>query len=154
MLMQPALPCVLRSRYQAFRQQMWSGTHVPTDVLQLCRAYCAIIHGAYQPEAHGGLSTAQAAALLRHDVSEFSAGEHAALTVCAKVPLAHHEVSDAEIASLIQHFGEAGTVSLLVAIAFFDVECRMGKTMGQAFAAELTGATDQRTSATEVMDVN
>ena len=70
------------------------------------------------------LEQAEAAALRCGDAAAFNASEQVALAIAEQIPFQHHGVSDADVASAAETFGEAGTVALMVALAFFDATCR------------------------------
>jgi alkylhydroperoxidase family enzyme len=64
------------------------------------------------------------------DASPFDAQGRAALALADALPYNHHQVTDDEVARVRAVLGEAGTVALLTAIAFFDVECRLRRVLG------------------------
>ena len=118
----------LLSRYKAFYGALWEGDLLPRRVLELCRLRIAAIHGCAAEwavrDAGVSLSSAEAAAVERGDFAAFSALEQAALAIAEQFPFQHHGVSDADVESAAQAFGEAGAVKLMVALAFFDATCR------------------------------
>ena len=58
------------------------------------------------------------------DVTASTPEEAAALAVADRIPYQHHQLDDEEVAAVRQFFGDAGCVTLLTALAFFDVSCR------------------------------
>ena len=46
-----------------------------------------------------------------------------------KMPFQYHFIEDKEVEAIKLAFGDAGCVSLLTALAFFDVSCRLNATM-------------------------
>ncbi len=60
----------------------------------------------------------------------FTHDEQVALTVAEQIPYQHHQISDADIQTLERTLAPAGAVSLLTAIAFFDVASRLKLVLG------------------------
>ena len=118
----------LLSRYKAFYSALWDDGLVPRRVLELCRLRIAAIHECAAEwtvrDADVALSESEAAALKRGDFASFTASERAALAIAEQFPFQHHAVSDADVAAAAEVFSEAGTVALMVALAFFDATCR------------------------------
>lgn len=118
----------LLTRYKAFYSALWDGDLVPRRVLELCRLRVAAIHDCAAEwavrDAGVALDNPEAAALKRGDFAAFAASEQAALAIAERFPFEHHGVSDADVAEAAKTFGEAGTVALMVALAFFDATCR------------------------------
>ncbi len=116
---------VLADKYRAFLASLESSP-VPTRLLDLCRAQIQLIHGVTPAQ----LAPADRQKLVAGDVSGFTAEETAALVVAERIPYQHHQLLDEEVAAVKQHLGEAGTVTLLTALAFMDVQCRLDLTTG------------------------
>ena len=118
----------LLTRYKAFYSALWDDGLVPRRVLELCRLRIAAIHGCDAEWAVRDvgivLEVSEATALKRGKVVAFTASEQAALAIAERFPFQHHGVSDADVALATEAFGEAGTVALMVALAFFDATCR------------------------------
>ena len=118
----------LLTRYKAFYSALWDEGLVPRRVLELCRLRIAAIHDCAAEwavrDAGVALDSPEAAALKRGDFAAFAASERAALAIAEQFPFQHHGVSDADVAAAAKTFGEAGTVALMVALAFFDATCR------------------------------
>ena len=118
----------LMTRYKAFYSALWDEGLVPRRVLELCRLRIAAIHDCAAEwavrDAGIVLDEAEAAALKHGDLAGFTASERAVLVVAEQFPFQHHGVSDADVAAAAETFGEAGTVALMVALAFFDATCR------------------------------
>ena len=120
----------LTEKYRSFQQSCWEDGSVSPRILSLAAARIGFIHGC-SPWRSGcyaageELSESDLSALARGDDTVFSDDERAALAVAARVPHAHHELTDAEIASLEAALGPRGCVVFLVAAAFFDVDSRL-----------------------------
>ena len=118
----------LLSRYKAFYNALWDDGLVLRRVLELCRLRIAAIHECAAEwavrDADVALSGPEAAALKRGDFASFTASEQAALAIAEQFPFQHHAVSDGEVATAAEAFGDEGTVALMVALAFFDATCR------------------------------
>ena len=118
----------LLSRYKAFYSALWDDGLVPRRVLELCRLRIAAIHDCAAEwavrDANVALDSLEAAALKRGDFAAFTASEQAALAIAEQFPFQHHAVSDGDVAAAAEVFGEAGAVTLMVALAFFDATCR------------------------------
>lgn len=115
--------------YRAFYQSFWLDEHVPHRVLALCRQRMAYIHdrACHTPIAglESWLSETDLEQLRAGQLDGFTVAERTALAVTETMPFSHHDVSDAQVDALTQQFGAAGCVSLLAAIAFFDVMSRL-----------------------------
>src|SRR5512137_1584226 len=119
----------LLARFRAFYRTFWSDGLVSPRVLELARLRIAAIHDC---EAEWGVRDATVdldavalAALRAGRFADFAADEQAALAVAERIPFAHHQVTDGEVARLEEAFGAQGAVALLTALAFFDVVCRL-----------------------------
>ncbi len=129
----------LLEKYRVFMQQLWQDPALPTRTAELCRLRIAAIHGC-QAELAWGVPAARVQAqeldaLVRNQVSGFSNAERLALQVAELMPLAHHNISDTQVQGLAELLGEAGTVALLTACAFFDVNRRLKLSLEIAPAA-------------------
>ncbi len=109
----------LFAKYQAFYSEIWNQDIVPTHVLARCQARIAAIHGC---EADIELKPLPDDALSRKEL--------VALALAEKIPFHHHGVEDDEVAAVRDEFGASGTVTLLVALSFFDVTCRWQLALG------------------------
>jgi alkylhydroperoxidase family enzyme len=118
----------LLARFRNFYAALWSTEQVPRRVLELCRLRIAAIHDCEAEwvirDAMVPLDENCLAALHAGRFDSFADSERAALTVAELMPYGQHQVSDEEVAALQRAFGDAGTVALLTALAFFDVVCR------------------------------
>ena len=118
----------LLTRYKAFYSALWDDSLVPRRILELCRLRIAAIHDCAAEwvvrDAGVALDSPEAAALKHGDFAAFAASEQAALAIAEQFPFQHHAVSDADVATAAEAFGEAGAVALMVALAFFDATCR------------------------------
>jgi hypothetical protein len=120
-----ALRPALQTKYAAFLDAIESSDAVPERVFRLCRARIQQIHG-QQPE---GISAEDASMLQAQQLDTFDLSEQTALTAAEKIPFQHHFIEDEEVEAIKLAFGDAGCVSLLTALAFFDVSCRLNATI-------------------------
>jgi len=114
----------LNKKYRALLDAILGSESVPQRVLLLCYQRIRQIHGL----AVQNISVKEADALNRQAMSEFETGEQLALAAAEKIPYQHHELDDDEVERIKAHFGSDGSVSLLTALAFFDVSCRLDLT--------------------------
>lgn len=119
----------LQAKYRAFYASIREAGLVSPRLLELCRLRVAAIHDCEaewsERDADVALTDVELQALKRGEFHSFAAAEQAALTVTERVPYQHHELTDAEVASLKSHLGDAGCVSLINALVLFDVNCRL-----------------------------
>ena len=119
----------LLERYRAFYLGLWHDGLVSHRILELCRLRIAFVHGAAQEaamlDASVALSSTEMASLERGDFSRFDKVERAALELCELLPFDHHAISDHQVAGLSEALGAPGCVTLLTALSFFDVTCRL-----------------------------
>ena len=114
----------LGDQYRSFLDSIWAQPQPSHRVLQLCQLRIAWIHGSpafIQPlnnVAPLALTQAEQEALQSGRFDGFESSEQVALEAAELMPFAHHQVSDELVARCEQAFGEAGTVNLLVALAF------------------------------------
>ncbi len=120
-----ALRPALQTKYAAFLDAIESSDTVPERVFLLCRARITQIHG----QQAQGISAEDASALQSQQLETLSLSEQTALAAAEKIPYQHHLLEDEEVEAIKLAFGEAGCVSLLTALAFFDVACRLNATM-------------------------
>ena len=120
-----ALRPALQTKYAAFLEAIESSDAVPKRVFLLCRARIAQIHG----QQTQGISAEDASTLESQQLDAFSLPEQTALNAAEKMPYQHHFLEDEEVEAMKLAFGDAGCVSLLTALAFFDVACRLNATM-------------------------
>ena len=119
----------LLAKYAQFFATFWRDGAVPRRTLELCRRRIAAIHDCAAEwsieDAAVTLTTAEADGLRRGRFTTFTDDERTALTIAEKMPFLHHDISDADIERLHAGLGEAGTVTLLTALAFFDATARL-----------------------------
>lgn len=124
----------LLSRYQTFYATFWEDGLVPARTLELCRLRIAAIHECDAQwlirDADVGLSDHELGQLRSGRFDGYSSEEQAALAVAEQIPYQHHQISDDDIQALEQTLTPAGAVSLLTAIAFFDVSSRLNLVLG------------------------
>jgi alkylhydroperoxidase family enzyme len=123
----------LLARFKAFYRSFWEDGLVSRRVLELCRLRIAAIHDCAQEwgirDAEVALTQPQMEALRSGDLSNFDPPERAALELAERVPYQHHQLTDEEVVHAEELLGGPGTVSLLTALAFFDVVCRLRLTL-------------------------
>jgi alkylhydroperoxidase family enzyme len=119
----------LLERYRAFYGSFWEDGLVPRQILELCRLRIAAIHDCDAEwqvrDAQVELTPAQLAGLRSGRFDAFAEDQRVALELAEQLPFAHHAVTDAQVAAVQDLLGEPGCVSLLTALAFFDVSCRL-----------------------------
>lgn len=119
----------LETRFRAFYDSVQHTNAVPGQILDLCRVRIAFIHGMSDhllvAAAESGLDDASRAALRSGAFQTFDRDAQIALALAEKIPFAHHDVTDQEVADARAAFGERGAVALLTALAFVDVFCRL-----------------------------
>lgn len=129
----------LAQGYRKFLASMENVDGVPERLLELCRLRMAQIHDCAAQLATSAaiapLGEADRARLATADFDGFDAAERAALVLAEKLPLAHHEITDAEVEALKGALGERPAMAVIVALSFFDVQCRLNQTLA-------TGAND------------
>ncbi|MEM1230597.1 MAG: hypothetical protein AAGI15_08680 [Pseudomonadota bacterium] len=123
----------LAQGYEVFLSSLKGVEGVPLRLLELGRVRIALIHDC-QPQldvAHAlaPLTPADRAALERIELSAFDAAEQATLAIAEKIPLAHHDITDAEVEALKAPLGERPAMAVIVALSFFDVQCRLSQTL-------------------------
>lgn len=124
----PALDADLANRYRKFLDAIERQGSVPERVLLLCRNRIRQIHGLDVD----GLSEQEAMNLQQQRLTDFTEQERLALTLAELMPFDHHAVEDDQVEAARQAFGNAGGVSLLTALAFYDVNCRFELSLGEA----------------------
>jgi alkylhydroperoxidase family enzyme len=119
----------LLGKFRTFYQSFWRDELVPRRTLELCRLRIAYIHGC---DAELAISDPQMElddtsrdALRSGDIDGFPAHEQVALALAEVMPFTPHQVGDDLVAAAKDQLGNAGCVSLLTALAFFDVSCRL-----------------------------
>lgn len=119
----------LADGYQTFYRTLWHDGSPGRRILELARLRIAAIHGCAAEwrirDGSVGLGDAELESLRRGETSEFSNVERIALRLAERMPFDHHGIENADVEAARAQLGEAGTVNLLVALAFFDATCRM-----------------------------
>jgi len=123
--------------YRDFYRRLWSETLVAPRLLELCRLRIAIAHDCEAERAirhaTARVTDAEVAALGRWRTAEcFAPGERAALTIADKMPWAPHAVTDDDVAALRAHLSDREVVAFMLALALFDVQCRLRLALGVA----------------------
>ena len=113
----------LADRYAAFLNAIERQESVPDRILTLCRARIQQIHGIVPED----LPTEDAVHLANRAMQQFSEAEQAALQVAELMPHQHHAVQDDDVERLRDLFGNTGCVTLLTALAFYDVNARLSR---------------------------
>lgn len=117
----------LLDKYHAFLDSFKNDGLVSQRILDLCHVRIAWIHGVATESLGLDLDKVVAQQLKSDDYTGFSEVELAALALAEKISLAHHQIDDAEVAAVSAHLGPAGCVSLITALAFYDVNCRLNR---------------------------
>ena len=119
----------LLAKYAQFYATFWRNGHVPRRTLELCRRRIAAIHDCAAEwsieDAAAALSAAEADQVRHGRFSTFTEVERAALAVAEKIPFLHHDIDDGDVERIRSGLGEAGTVTLMTALAFFDATARL-----------------------------
>ena len=116
-----ALRPALQEKYITFLKAIESTESVPQRVFVLCRARIAQIHG----QDTQGVTTDEKKILKSQRHEMLGSDAKIALVIAEKIPFQHHLIDDVEVETAKVAFGEDGCVSLLSALAFFDVTCRL-----------------------------
>ena len=120
-------------QYRDFLASMETAEDVPARVLTLTALRVAAIKGReaqwLERNPDHGLTDADVEAVIRGVFDGFGAAERAALELTERLPLAWHSLTDEEVAAVTEHFGPKGCVSLMSAIAYFDVNDRLEATL-------------------------
>ncbi len=117
----------LMDRYQAFMDQVFNTEAANARHMELCRLRIAYIHGCLaeiDAPAKETLSSAEKQALASGDLEAFDASDRAVLAIAEQWPYNQHGVTDRDVEQLTEAVGNAASVALMTAIAFFDVRCR------------------------------
>lgn len=119
----------LLAKYRTFYQSFWNDALVPRRTLELCRRRIAYIHDCAAElavtDADVSLTEAEELALAHAQFDAFAPPEQAALVLAEFMPFSVHQISDSMVSAVAEVLGESGCVSLLTALSFFDVNCRM-----------------------------
>ena len=114
-LAQAQLSQKLLEKYQKFIGSTIKTHDVPVNVLGACNSRIRQIHGLEAANNEGDEdSTSTEEALM-----------FAALRVAEKIVSNVHDIQDNDLLPLREVLGAAGSVQLITALAFFDVECRL-----------------------------
>jgi alkylhydroperoxidase family enzyme len=120
----------LTRSFDAVWQRLWTQTHMPAAVLELCRLRLGQLHGAPNEIAAATPvvpDAAKHAAVVAGNYAgpDFSDGERAVLEfteIYAQDPMA---ISDELADAVKQHFGEPGLVCLVESLGFIDGRIRL-----------------------------
>ena len=114
--------------YRTFYLNLTQDAKLDPRVVELCRRRIAHIHNCRAELAlthpTQSFSAQEEFALEAGRYNGFTLPEQSALQIAELISFNHHAVSDGDVARLQSHFGNDGTVTLLSALAFFDVMCR------------------------------
>ena len=121
----------LSRQYAEFFNSFSTTDLLPARALEILRLRISWVHGASldpailatvreisEEEAQGLFSASS-------EESLFSDADRSVMAIADTLPLNHHQLSDAQVVDLGRHLGTPGVVALLVAAAFYDVQCRM-----------------------------
>ncbi|MCR9279734.1 MAG: hypothetical protein NXH85_17385 [Pseudomonadaceae bacterium] len=117
----------LLERYQSFMDQVFNGDVANPRHMELCRLRIAYIHGCLaeiDAESPAPLNSAEKQALSIGDFTTLSEEDRVVLAIAEQWPYNQHGVTDADVDALKAAVGDAASVALMTAIAFFDVRCR------------------------------
>lgn len=117
----------LLERYEAFMEQVFSGEAALPRHMELCRLRIAYIHGCLaeiDAESPAPLSQPETQALAAGDFTGFDSADRAVLAIAEQWPYNQHGITDNDVDELKAAVGNAASVALMTAIAFFDVRCR------------------------------
>lgn len=125
----------LAALYKQFYGTLWDDAVLPRPMLELCRLRIAQLHACEAELAisdhEASLSAERRGSLDRWpEASCYSAEERAALALAEKMPWQHHDITDAEFATMRTRLGEQGAVGLMVALALMDANCRLKLVFG------------------------
>jgi len=119
--------------YQSFLASLENSEGIPPRVMQMCGLRVAVIKGNdgewLLHNARAVLDAETIELITRGDFATLEAAEQAALALAECIPLQWHELTDAQVAAVVDHFGERACVALMTAIAFFDVNDRLEATL-------------------------
>lgn len=112
----------------AFSSELWQGHGVDAVTLELCRLRVAALHGSTAEFARrtpqalaAGLTEDRVARLAEwHRDAAFGARERACIALAEQFVLDPSGIDDAMFAAVRAELGEAGSVTLLEALAIFD----------------------------------
>lgn len=114
----------LAQKYADFLAAVGENRAVPARLTELLQRRIRCIHGlALTPTV--ALNEVEDKALQAGEVAAFSALEQAVLRVAEQMPYAHDQIDDETVAQLQHELGAEAVVVLLVAAAFYDVNCRL-----------------------------
>lgn len=117
----------LMDRYHAFMDQVFNGDVASPRHMELCRLRVAYIHGCLaeiDATSPAPLSPDERQALAIGDFSSFTDADRAVLAIAEQWPYNQHGITDGDVEQLKRAVGNAASVALMTAVAFFDVRCR------------------------------
>ncbi len=131
--------------YQAFETVFWREKLLPPVLLELVRLRVAGLHrcspelNKRTPEARAaGLSEERIQQLGTAAVAEFDSCEQACLDLAEMFVIDAQQISDAQVAAVHEHLGDAGVVALMEALALYDGYCRAQVMLGVTAAGSAT----------------
>ncbi len=124
----------LKEKYLTFLETLRSDETIPNRLLELCRLRIAAIHDCKVEffNISVDLGGDELDDLKQGNFASFTEIEQAALQAAECIPYQHHQLSDEQVEKLKSEFGNQGVVTLLTALAFFDVTCRLKLSLGIA----------------------
>jgi len=114
--------------YFELEQSLWSQSHLPVDILELCRLRLAQLHrcDAELARTEQDLSAEKRAALTQWEQSKlFSAADRACLAFTEVYAMDAQALSDEHAGAVKEHFGDAGLVTLVEALGILDGMTRL-----------------------------
>ncbi|MEZ5570100.1 MAG: hypothetical protein R3E54_17475 [Halioglobus sp.] len=128
----PVLP-PMSGAYQRLVEALWEQTHVPSEVLELCRLRLAQLH---RSEADWQRQERALAPRLREQLSRYTSsdafdeGSRACLAFAEVYAMDASAISDAQASAVQAHYGDAGLVLLIEALGLFDGLIRLNLLWG------------------------
>ena len=127
------LPDGLFDKYTDFCAGIWSEPEPGQRALSIGLTCIEAIHGIADERREAldvELLPTELAQIRAFQFAGFTAEEQIVLALADLIPFRHHEISDEQVVAAQEAFGPRGAVVLLVALAFFDVNCRLKLTGG------------------------
>ncbi len=118
----------LAAPYFALQRSLWDQSHLPVEILELCRLRLAQLHRCDVEVARTELDILKEKrdALTQWEQSElFSAADRACLAFAEVYAMDAQALTDEHAGAVKEHFGDAGLVLLVEALGIFDGRTRV-----------------------------
>jgi hypothetical protein len=119
----------LLTQYETFLAALEEPDGVPDRIVQMCGLRIAAMRGEVDAWLLGsagvGLDTTDIESIRRGAYESLTDAEQAALRLADRISFQWHDLTDQEVEAVTAHFGEAGCVGLMTAIAFIDANHRL-----------------------------